>query len=111
MREDPMTDLLHELDPVEDNVIAMPDLMHGRLAELLQAAGAPSQDHELRGELAARTAFRSAAQSWPSRRRLRMRRGPAVVAATTLFFAFARASSAGFICAADSVNFCRATTA
>ena len=84
MREDPMTDLLHELDPVEDNVIAMPDLMHGRLAELLQAAGAPSQDHELRGELAARTAFRSAAQSWPSRRRLRMRRGPAVVAATTM---------------------------
>jgi hypothetical protein len=83
MREDPVAELLHEA-AVDDNVITMPDLTHGRLAELLQAAGGPPQDHELRGELAARTAFRSAVQSWPARRRLRMRRGPAVVAATTV---------------------------
>ena len=84
MREELVTDLALELDDVHDNVISLPDLMHGRLADLIQAAGGPAGDHELRGELAARTAFRSVAQSWPSRRRLRMRRGPAVVAATTV---------------------------
>ena len=81
MRDDPVAELLFEGD---DNVITMPDLTNGPLAALLQAAGGPPQDHELRGELAARTAFRSVAQSWPSRRRLRMRRGPAIVAATTM---------------------------
>jgi hypothetical protein len=85
MREDPMSELLHGPGGTDDNVIAMPDLLQGRLADLIAAAGGPPQDHELKGELAARTAFRSAAQSWPSsRRRLRMRRGPAVVAATTM---------------------------
>ena len=76
MREDPMTDLLRGHDDVDDNVIAMPDLLQGRLAELSRRPVGPPQDHELRGELAARTAFRSAAQSWPTRRRLRMGRGP-----------------------------------
>jgi len=85
MREDPMSDLLRGPGSADDNVVAMPDLLHGRLADLIAAAGGPPQEHELRGELAARTAFRSAAESWPSsRRRLRMRRGPAVVAATTM---------------------------
>jgi hypothetical protein len=84
MHDDPMTDLALDLGDVDDNVIAMPDLLHGRLADLIQAAAGPPQEHELRGELAARTAFRSAVQSWPSPRRQRMRRGPAVVAATTM---------------------------
>ena len=63
MREGSVSDLVG--DGVDDNVIALPDLMHGRLAELLQAAGGPALDHELRGETAARAAFQSAAQSWP----------------------------------------------
>jgi hypothetical protein len=84
MREDSVFDLVRERVDVDDNVIALPDLMHGRLADLIQAAGGPAQDHELRGESAARSAFRSAAQSWPSRRWSRMRGGPAVVAATTV---------------------------
>ena len=82
MRNGSVSDLVGE--GVEDNVIALPDLTHGRLADLLQAAGGPALDYELRGESAARTAFRSAAESWPSRRRSRMRGGPAVVAATTV---------------------------
>jgi len=69
----------------DDTVVALPDLVAGRLADLLAAAGGPAQPHELRGELAARTAFRAAADSWPAPgRRLRLRRGPAVVAATTI---------------------------
>jgi hypothetical protein len=85
MREDPMIDPEDRRSALDDNVVALPDLMNGRLADLLAAAGGPAQDHELRGELAARTAYRAAVESWPSpRRRLRMRRGPAAVAATTM---------------------------
>ncbi len=84
MRDDPMMDATRYLTEADDNVVVMPDLVEGALAELLAAAGAPAQEHELRGELAARTAFRSAVDSWPSRRRLRGRRTPAVVAATTM---------------------------
>ena len=58
----------------------------GRLADLRPGAAATAaQDHELRGELAARTAFRAAATTWPKpRRRSRGRRTPAVVAASTM---------------------------
>ena len=84
MHEVPMIDPA-EARGVDDNVVALPDLMNGRLADLLAAAGGPAQEQELGGELAARTAFRSAVQSWPTpRRRPRMRRGPDAVAATTM---------------------------
>ena len=35
-----------------DNIVTMPNLMSGRLADMLAAASGPAQDHELRGELA-----------------------------------------------------------
>ncbi len=41
------------------------------------------QEHELRGELAARTAFQAAVSSWPNSRR-RLRRTPAAIAVTTV---------------------------
>jgi len=84
MREEPMTDSIQYLTESFDNVVLLPDVVEGGLADLLAAAGAPAQDHELRGELAARTAFRSAVDSWPAKKRFRGRRTPAVVAATSM---------------------------
>lgn len=69
--------------PGADNVVALPNLMSGNLADLLAAAGAPAQASELRGELGARTAFQAAVDSWPTRKR-HPRRTPAVVAVTTM---------------------------
>jgi hypothetical protein len=85
MREDPRIEDMGALDtmPGMDNVVALPNLMSGRLADLLAAAGGPAQEHELRGELSARTAYRAAADSWPSHKR-HLRRTPAVVAVTTM---------------------------
>ncbi|HEX7443798.1 MAG TPA: hypothetical protein VF320_07925, partial [Acidimicrobiales bacterium] len=80
-----MIDALNSLPDLGDvdNVVTMPNLMNGRLADLLAAAGAPVQEHELRGELAARTAFQAAVSSWPNSKR-RLRRTPAAIAVTTV---------------------------
>src|SRR5665213_3950354 len=85
MREGPMIAELISLDDLGgvDNIVAMPNLMNGRLAVLLAAASAPVQEHELRGELAARTAFQAAVSSWPNSKR-RLRRTPAAIAVTTV---------------------------
>jgi|GEM_PF-6588989 len=85
MREGPMIAELISLDDLGgvDNIVAMPNLMNGRLAVLLAAASAPIQEHELRGELAARTAFQAAVSSWPNSKR-RLRRTPAAIAVTTV---------------------------
>ena len=65
------------------NVVALPNLRSGRLADLLAAASGPGQAHELVGEPEARAAFRAVSASWPTPRR-RNRRTPAVLAATTV---------------------------
>jgi hypothetical protein len=85
MREDPTvgTDDTLELVSNGDNIVTLPNLATGRLADLLAAASGPAQDHELRGELAVRTAFVAASDAWPSTRR-RFRRTPAVLAVTTV---------------------------
>jgi hypothetical protein len=85
MREDPMIESPSSLGamPAIDNVVEMPNLMSGRLADLLAAAGGPAQLHELRGEQSARMAFESAVESWPRSRR-HIRRTPALVAVTTV---------------------------
>ena len=80
------------------SVVAMPNLMSGELAELLAAAAGPAQEHELRGEFAARTAYRSAVASWPVRRR-RFVRTPAAVAVSTM--ATLLVASTGLAAAAD----------
>lgn len=49
-----------------DNVVSLPNLMGGRLADLLAAASGPAQKHELGDELEARAAFRSVSVSWPA---------------------------------------------
>ena len=85
MREDPMI-----LDAgalgfgvADDNVVALPNLTSGRLADLLAAASGPGQSHELRGESEARATFLAASGAWPTPRR-RLRRTPAVLAVTTV---------------------------
>ncbi len=85
MREDPLVTVDDALGSgvTDDNVVALPNLLSGRLADLLAAASGPAQDHELRGELEARTAFRGASVAWPTARR-RFRRTPAVLAVTTV---------------------------
>ena len=70
-------------EPGADNVVVLPNLMSGDLADLVAAAGARAQASELRGEIGARTAFRAAVDSWPTRKR-HLRRTPAVVALTTM---------------------------
>ena len=82
MRENARVKELTSIGDV-DNVVELPNLMSGRLADLLAAAGGPGEEHELRGELAARTAFQAAAESWPKSKRHR-RRTPAMVAMTTV---------------------------
>ena len=69
MREDPMVTVDDALGTgvTDDNVVALPNLLSGRLADLLAAASGPAQDRELRGEFEAR-ALRSAAPPWPGRR-------------------------------------------
>jgi hypothetical protein len=65
-------------------VIVLPDLVHGRLAELLAAVTGPVQPQELRDEYVARSLFRAAAAACPppdagccgSRRRLCPERRP-----------------------------------
>ncbi|MGD0882705.1 MAG: hypothetical protein ABSB09_14160 [Acidimicrobiales bacterium] len=85
MREDPVIDPdgPMELRNGAHNIVSMPNLTNGRLAELLAAASGPAQEHELRGELGARTAFLAAAAAWPRPRR-RIRRTPAVLAVTAV---------------------------
>ncbi len=69
--------------PPSNNIVALPNLMSGQLADLLAAAAGPAQDHELRGEHAIRTAYLVSASSWSDQRR-RFRRTPAVLAVSTL---------------------------
>ena len=78
-------DLAGRLDGADlgGNVVAFPNVVSGPLAELLAAAAGPAQPHELRGELAAGTAFRAASASWPARRR-RTVRTPVAVAVGTM---------------------------
>jgi hypothetical protein len=65
-----------------DNVLELPNLVTGKLADLIAAASAPGSRRELRGELAARSAFRSEVAFWPRPRHLRWRK-PVVAVATT----------------------------
>ncbi len=84
MREDPVvTGGTTFSAGVDDNVVALPNLTSGRLADLLAAASGPAQEHELRTEHEARAAFRTVSGSWPAARR-RLRRTPAVMAVTTV---------------------------
>jgi hypothetical protein len=85
MREDPTVDTncTSGTEGTDDNVVTLPNLMSGRLADLLAAASGAGQVHELRGELTARTAFQAVSAAWPCRRR-KLRRTPAVLAVTTV---------------------------
>ncbi len=87
-----------DIGSLDGTVVALPNLMSGELADLLAAAAGPAQEHELRGEFAARTAYRSAAASWPTRRR-RLVRTPAAVAVSTM--ATLLVASTGLAAAAD----------
>ena len=53
MREDPVIDTDEPIGLRTDghNIVTMPNLTGGRLADLLAAASGPAQEHELRGEL------------------------------------------------------------
>jgi len=86
MREDPTiaADRSFLTGVADDNVVTLPNLMSGRLADLLAAASGAGQEHEFGSELAARTAFRTASAAWPSSSRRRFRRTPAVLAVTTV---------------------------
>jgi len=64
-----------------DNVIELPNLVSGPLAELLAAAGAQGHTWELAGEATMRHEFRVAASEWPSSRR-HPRRASAAFAAS-----------------------------
>lgn len=85
MREDPMVSTADDVGAGmgDGNVVTLANVAGGRLADLLAAASGPAQDHELRGEDAARAAFRAASVSWPAPKR-RLRRTPAVMAVTTV---------------------------
>ncbi len=85
MREDPVVTAGTTLGtgPGDATVVALPNLVHGRLADLLAAASGPAQEAELRAEPEARAVFRAVSESWPVARR-RLRRTPAVVAVTTM---------------------------
>ncbi len=63
------------------NVIELPNLVSGPLAELLTAAGAEGHTFELAGEATMRGEFRMAAAEWPSSRR-HPRRASAACAAS-----------------------------
>ncbi len=64
-----------------DNVIELPNLVSGPLADLLAAAGAHGDTGELAGEATMRDEFRVAASEWPSSRR-HPRRASAACAAS-----------------------------
>ncbi len=66
-----LSTLLPDADVVweGDNVIELPNLVSGPLAELLAAAGAQGSACEFAGEAAMRHEFRVAATEWPSFRR------------------------------------------
>ncbi len=73
-------------------VVELANLTSGRLADLLSAAAAPAQPHELNWEYGARTAFHSAASSWPKTHR-RLLRSPAILAVLTAAGLFATTTS------------------
>ena len=64
------------------NVVELPNLVTGRLADLIASATVPGERHELRGEEAIREAFRSEVESAPRVQRQWWRR-PAIVAAAS----------------------------
>jgi hypothetical protein len=78
-----LSTLLPDADVVweGDNVIELPNLVSGPLAELLAAAGAQGHPRELAGEATMRHEFQVAASEWPSSHR-HPRRASAMFAAS-----------------------------
>ncbi len=67
-----------------DGVVELPNLVEGRLADLLAAASAPASPRELQGLDNARSLFDSVSKEWPKSRRLRRSTRVAVVGVSVI---------------------------
>jgi hypothetical protein len=74
--------LFDDPDGGTDGVVELPNLVEGRLADLLAAASAPGTPNELRGLERARSLFGSVSTTWPKQHGFRRSTRVAVVAAS-----------------------------
>ncbi len=82
----------------DSTIVDLPPLASTGLLELLEAAAAPAQAHELSWELGARTVFRAETARWPRVRHRRARRAvvATTIAATVLAGSTGLAAATGF---------------
>ncbi len=86
--------ILHGRQASAEKVVELPNLVTGKLADVIESASAAGTSRELAGEQDARSAFRSEVALWPKTKRLRWRNPAAVVVASSASLLIATSSLA-----------------